>query len=107
MPAVPSKVNDVGRLDEEIEICVTPSQYFKAKFRGIFTRMKIQHSSGTGSNTWLARPNMSYWSQQLNFAVWCARTGCGISREVFDKNCRTDQVVSDVSYILHGQKDSL
>ena len=24
-----------------------------------------------------------------------------------DKNCRTDQVVSDVSYILHGQKDSL
>jgi len=22
---------------------------------------------------------MSYWPQQLNFAVWCATTGCGIS----------------------------
>ena len=22
---------------------------------------------------------MSYWPQQLNFALWCATTGCGIS----------------------------
>ena len=30
---------------------------------------------------------MSYWPQQLNFALWYATTGCGISREtVFDKN---------------------
>ena len=29
--------------------------------------------------------NMSYWPQQLNFAVWCATTGCGISREALDK----------------------
>lgn len=27
---------------------------------------------------------MSYWPQQLNFTVWCATTGCGISRELFD-----------------------
>ena len=27
---------------------------------------------------------MSYWTQQLNFAVWCTMTGCGISREVLD-----------------------
>ena len=29
---------------------------------------------------------MKYWPQQLNFAVWCATTGCGISREIFDDN---------------------
>ena len=29
--------------------------------------------------------NMSYRPQQLNFAVWCATTGCGISREALDK----------------------
>ena len=29
---------------------------------------------------------MRYWPQQLNFAVWCATTGCGISREIFDNN---------------------
>ena len=28
---------------------------------------------------------MSYAPQQLNFTVWCATTGCGISREVLDK----------------------
>ena len=27
---------------------------------------------------------MSYWTQQLNFAVWYTTTGCGISREVLD-----------------------
>ena len=32
---------------------------------------------------------MSYWPQQLNFAVWCAATGCGISREIFDKDHST------------------
>ena len=27
-------------------------------------------------------PNMGFWQQQLNFAVWCATTGCGVSREM-------------------------
>ena len=27
---------------------------------------------------------MNYWPQQLNFAVFCATQGCGISREIFD-----------------------
>ena len=25
---------------------------------------------------------MGFWQQQLNFAVWCATTGCGVSREM-------------------------
>ena len=31
---------------------------------------------------WLGGPNMSFWPQQLNFALWCATTGCGVSREI-------------------------
>ena len=27
---------------------------------------------------------MRYWPQQLNFAVWCATTGCGVSCELFE-----------------------
>ena len=27
---------------------------------------------------------MQYWSQQMNFAVFCATQACGISREIFD-----------------------
>ena len=53
-PAVPFNENPVSRLNEEIKIFVTPSQYFNAKFRGIFTRTKIQHSSGAESKRWLA-----------------------------------------------------
>ena len=34
---VPFNKNSVGRLNEEIKIFVTPSQYFNAKFGGIFT----------------------------------------------------------------------
>ena len=35
------------------------SQYFKAKFREIFTRMKIEHTSGVESKRQLSRPNIS------------------------------------------------
>ena len=41
VPAVPFNENPVSHLNEEIKIFVTPSQYFSAKFRGIFTREKI------------------------------------------------------------------
>jgi len=27
---------------------------------------------------------MKYWPQQLNFAVFCATQGCGVSRKIFD-----------------------
>ena len=39
-----------------------------------------------------AEPDMRYWSQQLNFATWCATTGRGVSREIFDKDNSTLQL---------------
>jgi len=36
------------------------------------------------SKRWLSGPQMQYWPQQLNFAVFCVTQGCGISREIFD-----------------------
>ena len=73
-------------LNGQLNIYVTPDQYFTTKLRGIFQKTKLIHHSGKESHTWLAGPNMKYWSQQLNFAVWCATTGCGISREIFHDN---------------------
>lgn len=70
VPAVPFHETSKSHLNEETKIFVTPNQYFEAKFREIFTRMKIQHSSGAESKRWLAGPNVSYWPQQLNFAGW-------------------------------------
>ena len=69
--------------NDQLNIYVTPDQYFTTKFREIFQKTKLTHHSGKESKTWLAGPNMKYWPQQLNFAVWCATTGCGISREIF------------------------
>ena len=72
--------------NDQLNIYVTPDQYFTTKFREVFQKTKLTHHSGKESKTWLAGPNMRYWPQQLNFAVWCATTGCGISREIFDNN---------------------
>ena len=72
--------------NNQLNIYIKPDQYFTTKFREIFQKTKLTHHSGKESKTWLAGPNMRYWPQQLNFAVWCATTGCGISREIFDNN---------------------
>ena len=64
------------------EIYVTPSEKFKINFRDIFTDTVITHRSSHESRRWLAGPNFEYWPQTLNFAFYCATTGCGVSRRV-------------------------
>ena len=71
-----------------IKIYVTPDAFFQTKFREIFQKTKIRHTSGSESKRWLAAQNMIYWPQQLNFAVFCATQGCGISREIFDSGLK-------------------
>ena len=64
------------------EIYVTPSEKFKIRFRDIFTDTVITHRSSHESRRWLAGPNFEYWPQTLNFAFFCATTGCGVSRRI-------------------------
>ena len=64
------------------EIYVTPREKFKIKFRDIFTDTVITHRSSHESRRWLAGPNFEYWPQTLNFAFFCATTGCGVSRRI-------------------------
>ena len=66
----------------EQEIYVTPSEKFKINFRDIFTDTVITHKSSHESRRWLAGPNFEYWPQTLNFAFFCATTGCGVSRRI-------------------------
>ena len=67
-----------------INIYVRPDSFFVAKFREIFQQTRIRHNSAAEAKRWLQGPRMDYWPQQLNFAVFCATQGCGISREIFD-----------------------
>ena len=69
-----------------MKIYVTPEAFFTAKFRQIFTQAQITFRSAKYARKWLAKPDMSFWPQQLNFALWCATTGCSVSREMLFPN---------------------
>ena len=68
--------------NKEVNIYVTPTDYFTTKFRQIFTKTQIKFTTAKYARKWLAKPDMSFWPQQLNFVLWCATTGCSVSREM-------------------------
>jgi len=76
-----------------IKIYVTPDSFFLAEFRDIFEQTRIRHTSASESKRWLGGPDMKYWPQQLNFAVFCATEACGISREIFDSGLTMPQQI--------------
>ena len=73
-----------------LKIYVTPKDFFSAPVRDIFTNTVIKHSTSKESYRWLNSPNMRYWTQQLNFAVWCATTGCGVSLRLLSNDNMSD-----------------
>ena len=77
-PSIPKIFNKENR------IYPTPEEFFVTKFRDIFQQTRLKHTRSAEAKTWLRAPNMKYWPQQLNFGVFCATQGCGISREIFD-----------------------
>ena len=68
--------------NKQVNIYVTPTDYFTTKFKEIFTKTQIKFTTAKYARKWLAKPDMSFWPQQLNFALWCATMGCGVSREM-------------------------
>ena len=88
VPAVQFEKNPAGiseLFNQRINIFVSPTEYFVTKFRDIFSKTQITHTTGKESRSWLSGPKMKYWPQQLNFALWCATTGSGISWEILNK----------------------
>ena len=70
---------DIANLLTNLDIFVTPTNSFQAKMRNVFVKTVVPFWSSTQCYAWLGKPNYKYWSQQLNFAVWCATCGCGVS----------------------------
>ena len=101
VPTIPFEESNAGSLkaifDHDIEIFVTPTHSFTTRFREIFQKTKlplvIEFRDDKSGITELKKcyngPDMKYWPQQLNFATWCATTGCGVSRELFEENHST------------------
>ena len=84
-----------GIFDKEVKIYVTPDDYFTTKFRQIFTKTQIKFTTAKYARKWLAKPDMSFWPQQLNFALWCATTGCGVSRELLFSSANSNLNLSE------------
>ena len=108
IPAVPFNSEALNTLKDALvqqEIYVTPSEKFKIKFRDIFTDTVITHRSSHESRRWLAGPNFEYWPQTLNFAFFCATTGCGVSRRILfeDKMRDGKNDLTDSELILPPQ----
>ena len=72
--------------NKQVKIYVTPTDYFTTKFRQIFTKTQIKFTQAKYARKWLVKPDISFWPQQLNFALWCATVGCGVSREMLFSN---------------------
>ena len=68
-----------------LDIYVTPTDSFQAKMRNVFKKTVVPILSSKQAYAWLGGPNYKYWPQQLNFAVWCATCGCGVSLEKLGK----------------------
>lgn len=66
-------------------VYVPPSYYFEVLFRDIFINTVIKHVTAKEFRAWMAEPKMKYRPQQLNFALWFATTGCGVSREILEE----------------------
>jgi hypothetical protein len=53
---------------------------FTVRFPDIWKNYKLpQIKDPKIYNDWLAN-QMQFWQNQLNFAVWCATAGCGVSK---------------------------
>ena len=58
-----------------------PQKWFEAKYPDIFEHYRLPHiDSDELVQAWRRTP-MQFWQNQLNFAVWCATVGCGVSAE--------------------------
>ena len=68
-----------------LDINVTPTDSFQGKMRNVFTKTVVPIWSSKQAYAWLGGPNYKYWPQQLNFAVWCATCGCGVSLKELER----------------------
>ena len=92
IPAVDFSKNIQSNIGEALnkpqKIYFTPTDFFTTQFRQIFKDTQIKFTTAKYAGKWLGGPNMSFWPQQLNFALWCATTGSGISREFLQNERR-------------------
>jgi hypothetical protein len=69
---------------------------FTVDFPNIFEKYDLQVESEDQLKDWIESP-MQFWETQLNFAIWCSTSGCGVSI----KNHLNSMGLSKSVYIFH------
>ena len=64
----------------KVYIYITPKLQTSFNFRDIFSDSTLTFRTAKEAKRWLDSPNLSYWTQQLNFAFFCATGGCGVTK---------------------------
>ncbi len=63
------------------DIRVNRKNSFRVRFPNVWQSYKLPKiTNKTMYDRWLDS-QMIFWQLQLNFAIWCATTGCGVSKE--------------------------
>ena len=75
----------------DLDIYVGPNKFFKAKmndftlhYRMTKTEFDLDHQDTSEwriFRRWMQGDKMTFWQNQLNFAIYCATTACGVSKE--------------------------
>ena len=63
----------------KLKIFINEREWFRANNLNIFTNYVITFFNTNLINKWRSSCDMTLYQNQLNFAVWCASCGCGVS----------------------------
>src|SRR5271157_1988456 len=62
-----------------LKIFVNETDSFQSNNLNIFTNYVLSFFNEESIQKWLGNSDMSFYQNQLNFAVWCTSSGCGVS----------------------------
>ena len=61
-------------------IYINKQDKFNVSFQNIWADYKLPRITSEDTyDEWMSKP-IQFWQNQLNFAIWCATTGCGVSK---------------------------
>ena len=76
-------ISNFNLVEQDIQVRATVggSKSFHVRFPNVWDKYKLPKViEKEVYDDWLSN-QMQFWENQLNFAVWCATTGCGVSKE--------------------------
>ena len=81
---------------------VAPGKKISLKVRNVFKNSETEFKSAAAAKKWLEGPSMTYWAQQLNFAVWAATAGCGVGLDMLQRSSFLQfHVIFTIRRLLH------